>query len=556
MAVIRITLPYNHNENDLARAVANRFGRGTPYRILRRSLDARQRNIVVEYHLTTDISDPADRITDGIRKQNMRLDRHFRNTPRPRPIVVGSGPAGLFCAYWLSIHGFRPLLLEQGPPLAIRLRDIARFIKTGALDPFSNICFGAGGAGTYSDGKLTTRIRSPFIPFIAATLVRHGAPEEIRYLSEPHLGSNGIRRCIARFLATLETQGVDIRYSSRICDFESRRDGMTLRVSRACAGASAASNEEEISISGATLFLACGHSARETYRLLRKRGVRMEAKEFAVGIRIEHPARAVDEMRYGADYRSRYPGIEHARYRFAQTWKDEGRAVYTFCMCPGGHVVNAASGDDGVVTNGMSNARRAGRFSNAAVVVNVSHYDLEHGGYEGPDGGCTLQCEVEERCRAAVNHPGSAFVVPAQKLEDFLEGRRSSSIDRSSCLNPIAPASLHEHLPSFVTDAIRRGMVLFDRKMPGFATHPEAKVFGPETRTSSPYRVVRHPVHLVSVSHPDLYPMGEGAGYAGGIVSSAVDGIRCAQAFIERFIESERFDSATVRHRSSDEPVD
>jgi uncharacterized FAD-dependent dehydrogenase len=284
------------------------------------------------------------------------------------------------------------------------------------------------------------------------------------------------------------------------------------------------------------VFLATGHSARETYASLRAQQVPMEGKDFAVGVRVEHPSAWINAARYGEDYERYYPGIETAQYAIARTWKEEERAVYSFCMCPGGYVLNAATSVDGVVTNGMSNSQKSGRFSNAAFVVNVSQLDLARMGFDGVEAGIAFQRDVEARCRSAVNAGGMNNTVPAQRLVDFVQGSKSVSVGAHSCLNPVATASVHELLPGFVSEGIRQGLIEADRKMRGFASHCDALVYAPETRTSSPCRILRSPDNCTSPAHPAIYPVGEGAGYAGGITSAAVDGIRCAESFIQSLL--------------------
>lgn len=538
----QIILPYQHSDEQLREAVQQRLGADMPFRILKRSVDARQhRYIRVEYSISTDLADPVDALRETIAAQRDRLKSLPRSsTP---PLVVGSGPGGLFCAYWLLLHDLRPVLLEQGPPMRRRVRDMARFMKQGDLHPWSNICFGAGGAGTYSDGKLITRIRSPWIPFIMQTFVDYGAPENIRYLYNPHLGSNRIRQCITRMLDDLGQRGMDIRYDTRFTGYDTGEDGK-IRAARTA-------GDDAIALDA--LFLATGHSSREVYTLLRSRQVAMSLKEFAMGVRVEHPAAAVNAMQYGAGYQERYPRIETAQYRVAKTWKEDRRAVYSFCMCPGGYVLNASSDTQGVVTNGMSNYLKSGRFSNAAIVVNVSREDLAALGYDGIDAGMELQRELEERFRRTVNTPGSCHVVPGQRLTDFLDGRPSNALGETSCLNPVAPAPMHDLFPPFIGDGLRRGFAHFERKMRSFATLPQAQVFGIESRTSAPYRIERSDGALTSPQHANLYPVGEGAGYAGGITSAAVDGIRAAQAYIARLLGEDLFaaEAARVRKESS-----
>lgn len=523
---LQIILPFHHSEDQLRQAVYEQLGSEAEFRILKRSIDARQHhNIRVQYSISTDLQNPVDEIQSGIGVQSERLQSAA--LPPARPVVVGTGPGGIFCAYWLRLHGIKPILLEQGPPMRQRVRDMAHFMKSGELNPFSNICFGAGGAGTYSDGKLITRIRSPYIGFIMDTFVRYGAPENIRYLYNPHLGSNKIRHCITRMLDDMEEREIDIRYNTRFTAYHTDGSGRISRVA----------TQDGTAIDTAALFLATGHSARDVYAYLRKRETPMSLKEFALGVRVEHPSVAVNAMQYGAKYRTQYEGIEAAQYKLAKTWKEEERAVYSFCMCPGGYVLNASSDSTGVVTNGMSNYLKSGRFSNAAIVVNVSENDMARGGYTGVDAALQLQMELEARFSSAVNAVGSVHKVPGQRLQDFLGGHESRSLLPTSCLNPVAPAAMHSLFPAFVHDGLRRGFSSFDHKMRGFSQNEYAQVFGIESRTSSPYRIERLDHSLASPAHINLYPVGEGAGFAGGITSAAVDGIRAAQAWLHTMIQ-------------------
>lgn len=521
--VVTIALPWGHREEELQAAIEIRLGAGAPYRVLKRSLDARNhRAITVLYSIEPEGLDPCETILENIALRKCRLASLFGATP-PRVVIVGAGPAGLFCAWWLVLHGLRPILLEQGPPMRERIRDMARFMKTGDLHPLSNICFGAGGAGAWSDGKLITRIRSPYIPFVMKTFVDLGGPEDIRYLYNPHLGSNRIRRCISTMLDRLEEEGVSLRTNTQWTGLGAAEEG---RIGTVCTSEGPIENVS-------ALFVATGHSSRLSFSLLREAGVDMEAKDFAVGLRVEHPADTINRLMYGEEYRERYPGIETAQYKFARTWKEPYQGVYSFCMCPGGYILNASTGPEGVVTNGMSNALKSGRFSNAAVVATVTREDLAKLGYHGVDASLAFQQDLEERFRASVNRPGQASVLPGQRLADFVQGRPSSSLGPGSCLNPTLPASLHQLFPPHLYEGLRRGLTSLGGSLRRFCESPEAQAFGVESRTSSPYRLPRDPVTLQSPSRPHLYPMGEGAGHAGGITSAAVDGIRCAQAWME-----------------------
>jgi uncharacterized protein len=539
--IFQITLPHAHTAEQMRMAISRHVGPDVGTRIVRRSIDARNhREIKVHYSITTDLQDASRVILDYIAVQRHRVARV--NPAGHRLVVVGSGPAGLFCALWLQMHGFQPVILEQGPPMRQRVRDMAAFMKRGELRPYSNICFGAGGAGTYSDGKLITRIRSPFIPFVMDTFVRHGAPEEIRWLYNPHLGSNLIRRCIARLIENLGQHGAQLEYHTRFTGFDADGNGLVRRLLT-----SAGVIEEPNAV-----FLACGHSSRETYAMLRARETDMRLKEFAVGVRVEHPAQAINCLQYGSGYRERYPGIETAQYRFAKTWKGDGAAVYSFCMCPGGYVLNASTESDGVVTNGMSNHLKSGRFSNAAVVTAISTRDLSMMGYTGIDAALNLQRELEGRFCRSVNRPGRCHIVPGQRLHDFLSESKSGSLNAASCLNPVAPAALHALFPDLITRRLTTGFHALDASMRGFVRSGEAQIFGVESRTSSPYRIDRDAATGISTSHPNLYPMGEGAGYAGGITSAAVDGIKAAQNYLSQFIEPADFETRGMQGAAAD----
>jgi len=504
-----IRLPFDHPPGALERAV-RRLGvrRGERWVVLRKSLDARRKDRIRWVYAI------------GVEEPDGRPPRRpiRRREPPCRPVIVGSGPAGLFAAYWLALGGVRSLVLEQGEPMPDRLRTMARFMRRGELDPRSNLCFGAGGAGAYSDGKLGTRIRSPHVPFVMETFVELGAPEEVRYLASPHLGSNLIRRLIQRLIERLGELGVEVRFRAAVASL-ALRDG-------AVEGVVLESGED---VASGHVLLAVGHSARPLFRELERLGVPLEAKPFAVGARLEHPAAHIARVQYGPS--AGHPALPPATYRLARTWRTaEGeRAVYSFCMCPGGYVLNTATEPDGVVSNGMSNRGCRGRFSNAAFVVNVRLDDLPAAG--GALGGVAWQREIEVAAAAAANPGGGCHALPAQRLVEFLEGRRPGPLPPTSCPSPVRPVAMEEILPGFVTEALRRGLVELDRKMRGLI-HPEAVLVGPETRTSSPVRIVRDRESRQSVGVRGLYPVGEGAGYAGGITSAAVDGIASAEAIL------------------------
>lgn len=503
-----IRLPFDHPPEALERAVAE-LAPGARWRLLRKSLDARRKDRIVWVYAVGLPDDEDER----------REPPAPRRAPDPRPVVVGAGPGGLFAALRLAEAGVPPLLLEQGEAMPERVVTMARFMRSGELDPRSNLGFGAGGAGAYSDGKLMTRIRSPHIPEIMETLVRFGAPEEIRWLANPHLGSSRIRRAIHLLIQELADLGVEVRFRTRVASFtvaDGRVAGVVL--------------EDGSELSASAVLLAGGHSARELYRELERLGVAMELKEFAVGARLEHPAAAIDRIQLGPH--AGHPSLGAASYRLAHTWQladDAQRALYSFCMCPGGYVLNAATEPDGVVSNGMSNHGHRGRFSNAAMVVNVAANDLPADG--GLLRGMIWQRGLETTAAAAANPAGGCHALPAQRLVDFLAGRPSDTLPECSSPNPVVAAPLHELLPAFVVDGMATGLAVFERRMRGLIS-PDALLVGVETRTSAPVRILRDETTRQSPTAAGLYPIGEGAGYAGGITSAAADGMASADAYL------------------------
>lgn len=501
-------LRFDHGQREFDKALV-RLGvePSGPWHILRKSLDARQKNRIVWVY-AIGVLEPGD---------DEPVAPRPRVAPDPRPVIVGAGPAGLFAALWLADHGVPAILLEQGDPMPERVLKMAHFMRHGELDERSNLGFGAGGAGAYSDGKLLTRIRSPYIQFVMDTFVRFGAPEEIRYLADPHLGSSRIRRIIHAMIEHLESLGVELRFRTHV-------EGLSV-----CAGNVAGLHiENRTDIDASAVFLALGHSARRLYRSCLEAGVTMEFKPFAAGLRLEHPVMRIDRIQLG-----RHAGdarLGAARYRLAHTW-DEGerkRALYSFCMCPGGYVLNATTERSGVVSNGMSNPGRRGGFSNAAFVVNVDEPDIDGNELFR---GLEWQQQLESDARLAANPDGGCHALPAQRLVDFLAGRPTAALGPSSCPSPISPARLDQLMPEFIVDGIRTGLEVFERRMRGLISD-EAVLIGVETRTSAPVRLIRDPQTRQSTSIEGLYPVGEGAGYAGGITSAAVDGIASAEAFL------------------------
>lgn len=426
-----------------------------------------------------------------------------------RVVIVGCGPAGLFAALRLSEYGVRATLIERGQPVERRMRDVEQFWNNGILNPESNVQFGEGGAGTFSDGKLTSRSRDPLTPWVLERLVEFGAQPEIRYLAKPHIGTDRLRLVVARLRAHLLEQGVEIRFGSRLSD---------LAVLHGRCRAVVVNDSDELSCD--RLILACGHSARDTYELLQRRGVRLERKPFAMGLRVEHPQELIDVIQYGG---RRHPNLPPADYALAWNNRGSGRSAYSFCMCPGGVVVAGASEQGGVVTNGMSGQLRDAPCANSALVVNVTPDDF--GGVD-PLAGIHFQRHWERKAFIA---GGGGFRAPAQGMLSFLGLPDQGEGVLSSSYRPgIVAAELDQVLPPFVSATLREGVVDFNRRMRGFIC-AEAVLVGIESRTSAPVRIVRDE-HFQSLTVQGLYPAGEGAGYAGGIMSSAIDGVRIADA--------------------------
>ncbi|MBI4570146.1 MAG: hypothetical protein HY719_17275 [Planctomycetes bacterium] len=506
-----IRLPFDHTPADFDEAL-RRAGlpAGVAHVVLKKSLDARRKGrLGVVY--SVGLPEAGD---------ETRPPFEFPAAPAPetRPVIVGAGPAGLFIAWRLLLSGVRAVLLEQGAPMRERMRAMALFMRRGTLDPRTNICFGAGGAGAWSDGKLFTRIRSPHIPFVMETFVRFGAAPEVRREANPHLGSNRIRRVIAALIDHLAAAGVNTCFHARAAEIETR--GGRLR---------AVVTDRGERIETDALFLAAGHSARAVYAEMARVGAPLAFKPFAVGVRVEHPRALITRIQYGD--LAGHPGLDPARYHLTHASRAGGeppRACYTFCMCPGGYLLNAATEPGGVTTNGMSNRLKNSPWSNAGVVVSVGEDDCPG---NDPARGLRFQADLERAFAALVNPPGSSHALPGSRLTDFLDDRPPASPPPTSCPNPVRPARLGPCLPPFVFETLRRAFHRFGRRMRGFIT-AEAAVVAVESRTSAPVRILRADDTLQSPAVVGLYPVGEGAGYAGGITSAACDGVRAAEQYL------------------------
>jgi len=524
LRITELKLPLDHPENAIKTALLNRLGIGAEelitYTIFRQGHDARKRDAIsLVYTLDVETKNEQAILT------RLKNDQHITLTPdttyhfvtqapdkmTERPVVIGTGPCGLFAGLILAQMGFRPIILERGKEVRERTKDTFGFWRKGIFNPESNVQFGEGGAGTFSDGKLYTQIKDPnhYGRKVLTEFVKAGAPAEILRVSKPHIGTFKLITLVEQMRATIESLGGEIRFQSRV-------DAIDIADGQVC-GVILASGEI---IRSNHVVLAVGHSARDTFKMLYERGVYIEAKAFSIGFRIEHPQSLIDRCRFGNN--AGHPLLGAADYKLVHHCRN-GRSVYSFCMCPGGTVVAATSEAGHVVTNGMSQYSRNERNANSGIVVGITPDD-----YPGhPLAGIDFQRQLEAH---AFKLGGETYQAPGQLVGDFLANRPSSAI--GSVLPSYTPevhlGDLSTALPAYAIEAIREALPAFDKKIKGFAMD-DAVLTGVETRTSSPIRIKRN-THYQSVNTRGLYPAGEGAGYAGGILSAAVDGIKVAEA--------------------------
>tara|TARA_B110000444_G_scaffold193375_1_gene183482 strand:+ start:7894 stop:9444 length:1551 start_codon:yes stop_codon:yes gene_type:complete len=472
--------------------------------IMKRSIDARTRKINVHLKLTV--------FTDGEKAIPNNYQREYADVSNGTPVViVGSGPAGLFAALRLIELGLKPIILERGNDVIERRKDLGAIHKH-KVNPDSNYCFGEGGAGTYSDGKLYTRSKKRgSVQRILEILVSHGAVQDIMIDAYPHIGTNKLPKIIAKIRKNILEAGGEVHFNCRIED-------LVLKEKKILGVIDHRGNI----ISGHSVILATGHSARDIFHLLDRHRLEIEAKSFALGVRIEHPQPIIDQAQYRCDKRSRY--LPAAAYKFVQ--QVNGKGVFSFCMCPGGHIVPSATKPGEVVLNGMSASTRSSRYANSGMVVAIEPDELKEYKKYRNLAGLRFQEDMEKMAWQA---GGKSQAAPAQRMVDFVNGKLSPTLNDCSYIPGVNSAPLHDLLPEMIGSRLQQGFRAFGRKMNGYFTN-EANILGVESRTSSPVRIPRDELLL---SHPqvyNLYPCGEGAGYAGGIVSAAIDGERCAEA--------------------------
>ena len=485
---------------------------------LKRSIDARRKKVVVK--VLVEII-PSSKVPQRInyRKEYPGVDQ------ARRVIVVGAGPAGLFAAIRLIELGVKPIVIERGKDVQTRRRDIAAINKQHIVNPESNYCFGEGGAGTYSDGKLYTRSKKRGdVRRILEILVAHGASEDILFDAHPHIGTNKLPQLVATLRETILQAGGEIHFNTKVNDL--------ILTDGEVRGVITQSGDK---LEGEAVILATGHSARDIFHLLHTKGILIEAKPFALGVRVEHSQNLIDKIQYHceADRGSYLPASSYALVHQAKV-NGKDRGVFSFCMCPGGFIVPAATAPGEIVVNGMSPSRRDSRFANSGIVVAVEESDFKKYQNQGPLAGIYFQAEIEKKACVIA---GGNQTAPAQRLNDFVNNKASGSLLDTSYQPGLVAVDLKEVLPDFISDSLRQGFKSFGIKMKGYLTN-EAQIVGVESRTSSPVRIPRDTETLEHIQTKRLFPCGEGAGYAGGIVSAAMDGERSAEAVVRKYVNT------------------
>ncbi len=526
LRVTEIKRQLNEDECSLKKKIAKKLGilEGDilEYVLVKEAIDARKKNAIV-FTYTVDVRTTKDEILlkkyPSYKAPDYRYKYVVRGNQqlRTRPVVVGTGPCGLFAALILAEMGYRPIVLERGKDVDNRVKDVMKFWEKGILDQESNVQFGEGGAGTFSDGKLTTQIKNSRCKKVLEEFVESGAPSEILYKNKPHIGTDVLRNVVKNIRQKIVTLGGEIRFLSRITDIHMENNKVK----------SIVVNDKEI-IETEICILAIGHSARDTFSMLHEKGVNMSQKPFSIGMRIEHLQEWINKAQYGEGKNNELLGA--ADYKLVHHAKN-GRTVYSFCMCPGGYVIASASENDSVVTNGMSEHLRDGINANSAILVNVGPSDFIG---DSPLAGMELQRTFE---KLAFVLGEKTYKAPVQRVEDFLKNTVTTEIGivKPTYFPGVVPTNIREKLPQYMQEALVEALKEFGKKVVGF-DHPDALLTGFETRSSSPVRIERDSEYQSNIT--GVYPAGEGAGYAGGITSAAVDGIEVAEAIVKMYSNS------------------
>lgn len=509
---VQFTVDYNE---DVEHYLDQHYPGYSDYRILNQALDARgaNRGKVPRYTYNIELLSPGEQF-EAVKETFKDLGAFSE-----KPIIIGAGPGGLFCALRLADYGVPSIVIERGDRAHSRMLHIAKFWRYGEFDPENNVCYGEGGAGLFSDGKLITRIKSGHVQYVMNRFVDFGAPPETAYISNPHLGSNKIRGLINKMTDYLRAKGCEVRYNTRV--------DRLLTDNGKIVGVQLHSGEKLFS---KYVVLATGHSAKEMYYHLSELKVEMKQKDFAVGVRIEHPRELIDNIQYG-----KFAGLElgAARYRLSYEDAQTKKGTYSFCMCPGGYVLSSGTEADGIVVNGMSNYARNSRWSNAALVVSVkAGSDFTS---ENLLAGLDFQHGIERKAFDASKQNASGRELPAQTLKEFMENKLNPNLEKIKTSTPsgIVRTSIREILPEFVTKHLEHALLKFDESLKGFVSD-KALLIAPETRTSAPITILRDKETMESISHKGLFPCGEGAGHAGGITSAAVDGVKIAMSLLKQ----------------------
>jgi uncharacterized FAD-dependent dehydrogenase len=481
------------------------------YRILRQSVDARRRQAAPQLVYSVEVAESAETLP----RSDWSLEKI--NPGDTKPIIIGTGPAGLFCALRLIERGIPCRIFERGSQAEQRMKGINQFWRYGKLDRRNNVCFGEGGAGLYSDGKLITRIKSPHIPYVLRRLVDFGAPAEIEFLANPHVGSDRLRRVIPKLRDFLIQSGCEIHFDTQVTEITTHNQHIT-----------GVRTEHGQHFASPMVVVATGHSAEDMLYHLHEIGVALEGKSYALGLRIEHPQSEINKIQY-RDY-AEHPKLGAANYKLAHHDKQTNVGVYSFCMCPGGYVLSSGTEEDGLVCNGMSNYRRNSPWANSAIVVSIDHSRLFK---QDLFGGLKFRRDLERSAKALVDQAGGTKQLPSQNLYDFMEGKRTKELLPTSSPSGAVSSRLDQWMPDFLRERMIEGLADFQKNMKGFLS-PKAQLFAVESRTSCPIRVVRDPKTMQSTSHIGLYPAGEGAGYAGGITSAACDGVNIAESIAQQ----------------------